>query len=101
VGGVSIKAHAEASFMAWEVGLVKEERERERERGGGQEHVERWGRRRGEDRGHGEKGLRVRDLRSPFYSKPGIPGYCQVTVGPSLEGMLTFLHFDLIHKREN
>jgi hypothetical protein len=25
----------------------------------------------------------------PFYRKPGIPGYCQVTVGQSLERMLT------------
>ena len=26
---------------------------------------------------------------SPFYSKPGLPGCCQVTAGQSLEGMLT------------
>ena len=26
---------------------------------------------------------------NPFYSKPGLPGYCQVTAGQSLEGRLT------------
>ena len=26
---------------------------------------------------------------SPFYSESGIPGYCQVTVGQSLDKMLT------------
>jgi hypothetical protein len=25
---------------------------------------------------------------SPFYTKPGLPGCCQVTAGQSLEGML-------------
>jgi hypothetical protein len=45
-------------------------------------------------RGQGRKGSgteenkRVREQNSLFYSKPGIPGCCQVTVGWSLEGML-------------
>ena len=43
------------------------------------------------------KGARAREQErkegasSPFYSESGIPGYCQVTVGRSLEEMLTLL----------
>jgi hypothetical protein len=32
----------------------------------------------------------------PFYSESGIPGCCQVTVGKSLDKILSFHHFDLI-----
>jgi hypothetical protein len=74
------------------------ERKRERERRGGerqgeeagQEHVE---------RGVGVRGEREKEVKrereskegpnSPFYSKPGLPGYCQVIVGQSLEEMPT------------
>ena len=40
----------------------------------------------------GERGKKARErgeASSPFYSKSGIPGCCQVTVGQSLEEMLT------------
>jgi len=43
----------------------------------------------------GQRGKRVREGESeeganiPFYTESGIPGCCQVTVGQSLEGMLT------------
>ena len=43
---------------------------------------------------------RAEGASSPFYSESGIPGCCQVTVGQSLEEMLTFLHFGLIKKGE-
>jgi hypothetical protein len=36
-----------------------------------------------------ERGEREEGASSPFYSKPGLPGCCQVTVGRSLEGTLT------------
>jgi hypothetical protein len=67
----------------------------------------------GEVRGKREKWVRerkdsdrkVRDREhgpnSPFYSKPGLPGCCQVTVGWCPERMLTFVHFGLILKRRN
>jgi hypothetical protein len=53
----------------------------------------------------GERGNRERRVReregaeseegpnSTFYSKPGLPSYCQVTVGLSPEGMLTRFYF--------
>jgi len=47
-------------------------------------------------RERGQKGKRVREqeheegANSPFYSESGIPGCCQVTMGWSLKGMLTF-----------
>ena len=91
---------------------VEAEKEREREGGGG--GGKEGGKRRGEARpdlpgthvevGEGgrerEKGVRERreserakrGANSPLYSKPGLPGYCQVTVGQSLEGMLTFIN---------
>jgi hypothetical protein len=40
-------------------------------------------------RGKGAKSKGEEGANSPFYSKPGIPRCCQVTVGRSLEGMLT------------
>ena len=30
----------------------------------------------------------------PFYTESGVPGYCQLTVGQSLEEMLTFDFLD-------
>jgi hypothetical protein len=52
--------------------------------------------------GRGERGRKVsgkedigvgqeskKRTENPFHNKPGILGYCQVTVGWSLEGMIT------------
>ena len=86
---------------------------------GPHEHVERGGRGRGQRReqeGKRQRGQETKRGRSgassPFDSGSGpldccqvtvgrsIPGYCQVTVGWSLDRMLTFPCFGLIKKRK-
>jgi hypothetical protein len=37
---------------------------------------------------------------SPLYNESDIPGCCQVTAGQRQAGILTFLHFGLIKKKE-
>ena len=51
---------------------------------------------RGQEARERSRSKREEGASSPFYSGPGLPGCCQVTVGQSLEGILTFLRFDLI-----
>ena len=63
--GVPLQAHAEASLPP-EVG---------------HEHVE--------ERGEGKSAREEEEGKQPLYSGSGIPGYCQVTMGQSLEGMQT------------
>jgi hypothetical protein len=73
-----------------EEGVETEKGREERERGGGN------GARKNRE------GKRVREkgwgwgANSPFYSESGIPGYCQVTVGWSLEGRLTPTDMDAL-----
>lgn len=77
------------------------ERRIETERGREERPARNMWRERGGLRGEREKGIRERRKsekrrrenkewpNSPFYSKPGLPGYFLVTVWYSLEGMLT------------
>jgi hypothetical protein len=44
---------------------------------------------------------RVEGVKSPFYSESSTPGCCQVTVGESLDKMLTLTTFGLIKKEKN
>lgn len=67
-----------------------EEEEEDRERRKEEERLARNpGRER--ERGRGEKIVREskKGPHNPFYSKPGLLGYCQVIVGQNLEEMLT------------
>jgi hypothetical protein len=86
VGGVPQWAQAESSFSP-EVPEYGGGRERE----GGDDpgtHGERGGKGRKGERSQREKEQRG-GANSPFYSKPGSHGCCQLTVEQSLEGMLT------------
>ena len=49
-----------------------------------------------EGRGYRKARVREEGARNPFYSESGTPGCYQVTVGQSLDRMLTFPHFGLI-----
>jgi hypothetical protein len=60
--------------------------------GGGGGNGKKGGARGQEARGRGKRGVRVKERggpSSPFYSGPGLPGCCQITVGWSLYKMLT------------
>jgi len=63
---------------------VGQEKEAEGERGRGRKESER-------EENQGERSSREskEGANSPFYSKPGLPGCCQVTAGWGLERMLT------------
>jgi hypothetical protein len=58
----------------------------------------------GGQKGEGKSKRRARDqeseegTNSPFHSESAIPGCCKVTVGWSLDRMLTFPYFGLITK---
>jgi hypothetical protein len=58
--------------------------------------------RKGLGREKNQRGREVEKVRrdQAFYSKPGLPRCCHITVGQNLEGMPTFLYFGLIKKGE-
>ena len=50
------------------------------------------------EKSEAERPREVGGAKQPLLSKPGLPAYCQVTVGQSVEGMPILLCFGFIEK---